>query len=93
MTKIDEVTSGVAQLVDVRTLEEWNEGHAEHAVHIPLDELLQGKTDALMPTKKIYTYCQAGGRAGQAAAYLKQEGFQVESVGGLSDWTKISAVS
>jgi rhodanese-related sulfurtransferase len=86
MTKIDEVVSGSAQLLDVRTPEEWDEGHAEHAVHISIDDLLQGKTEPLDPTKKIYVYCQAGGRAGRATAYLQQQGFEAENVGGLSTW-------
>lgn len=92
MTKTDEVKSGEAQLLDVRTIEEWNEGHAEHALHIPVDELLNGeKTGSLVPAKKIYVYCQAGGRAGRAAAYLQEHGFQAENVGGLSAWLNASS--
>lgn len=86
MTMIDEVRSGEAQLLDVRTAPEWEEEHAEHALHIPLEGLLSGETGQLLATKKIYVYCRSGGRAGMAVQYLKQHGFQAENVGGLSDW-------
>ena len=88
MTMIDEVESGVAQLLDVRTLEEWRERHAEHAIHIPIDELLGGKKGALSSSKKIYVYCAAGGRAGIATKYLQGQGFNAENVGGLTDWIR-----
>jgi rhodanese-related sulfurtransferase len=88
MTKSDDVTSGSAQLLDVRTLEEWQEGHAEGALHIPLDELLQGRGDQLDPSKKVYIYCRTGGRAGMATSYLQKNGSQAENIGGLSDWVR-----
>ena len=86
MKKVNEVISGDAQLLDVRTHEEWGDGHAELALHIPVQELLNGKTDLLISTKKIYVYCQSGGRAGLAVTYLQQQGFQAENVGGLDIW-------
>jgi rhodanese-related sulfurtransferase len=83
---IDEVKSGETQLLDVRTLEEWQEGHAEHAVHIPIDELLNGDTGSLDLGKKIYIYCRSGSRASVATRYLQERGFQAESIGGLRNW-------
>ncbi len=92
MTLGDEVKSGEAQLLDVRTAEEWNEGHAEYALHIPVDELYRGKTDVLLPAKKIYVYCASGGRADMAVQYLQEFGFHAENVGGLRDWVHISTL-
>jgi rhodanese-related sulfurtransferase len=86
MTMIDEVTSGSAQLLDVRTSDEWEKSHAEYALHIPVSELLHGEIGLLLPTKKIYVYCAAGGRASTATSYLQEHGFQAECVGGLNDW-------
>lgn len=88
MTMIEEVASGIAQLLDVRTPEEWSEGRAEHAVLIPVDKLIAGAIDSLLPSKKIYVYCKGGVRAGTAAAYLEGKGFQAENVGGLNDWLR-----
>ncbi|MBI5405714.1 rhodanese-like domain-containing protein [Candidatus Kaiserbacteria bacterium] len=85
---IDEVKSGSAQLLDVRRADEWQSGHAEHAIHIPVDDLLQGAIGPLMPSKKIYVYCLSGGRAGRAATYLQSQGFQAENADGLADWLR-----
>jgi rhodanese-related sulfurtransferase len=90
MTMHDEVIAGTAQLLDVRSSEEWAGGHAENALHIPIESLLKGETDALKPEKKIYVYCLSGGRAGLAATYLKGEGFDAESIGGLATWLETS---
>ena len=90
MTMVDEVKSGRAQLLDVRTLEEWQEGHIEYALHIPLDELLRGEMEGLIPTKKIYVHCRSGGRAGTATAYLKTCDFEAENAGGLGDWITLA---
>jgi len=86
MTKNEEVAAGEAQVLDVRTEDEWAGGHAEYALHIPVDDLLRGEMGALDSNKKVYTYCAAGGRAGRAAKYLREHGFQAENVGGLKDW-------
>ncbi len=91
MTMIDEVKLGDAQLLDVRTLEEWQAGHAEHALHIPVEELLAGEKGLLSLAKKIYVYCAAGGRAGIATKYLQEQGYNAENVGGLTDWMRISS--
>jgi len=65
--------------IDVRTVEEWNEGHAEMSISTPglaknpaknyLD-LIEGKEDA-----KILVYCRSGGRAFEAAQHLLKYGF------------------
>ncbi|MDO8514769.1 MAG: rhodanese-like domain-containing protein [bacterium] len=88
MSMIEEVISGTAQLVDVRTAEEWQNGHAEHALHIPVEDILRGEMGKLVPSKKTYVYCRSGGRAGVATAYLQDQDFQAENIGGLNDWLR-----
>lgn len=85
---IDDVRLGSAQLLDVRTDMEWHEGHAEQALHIPVDAVLEGHLEQLVPGKKVYVYCRGGGRAGRAASYLKEKGFDAENIGGLVDWVQ-----
>jgi rhodanese-related sulfurtransferase len=87
---IKAVQNGLAKLLDVRTLEEWNEGHAVGALHIPLDDLLAGKVEEIPKNTRIYTYCRSGGRAGKAENYLVEHGYQAESIGGLDDWIEYS---
>lgn len=83
---IDDVQKGEAQLLDVRSEDEWDAGHAAGALHIPIHTLIEGAVKPLDPAKKVYIYCAAGGRAGRAATYLREHGFTAENVGGLSDW-------
>ena len=53
------------QLVDVRTLEEFHQGHVLAALHIPLQEL-QDRVEELDPAKAIYFICQSGMRSKKA---------------------------
>lgn len=88
MSMIDDVGSQKAQLLDVRTVEEWEGGHAEHALHIPIDELLKDETSLLQPAQTIYVYCASGGRAGTATKYLQERSFRAKNIGGLKDWIR-----
>lgn len=64
-------------IVDVRTEQEWREGHLEGAVLIPHDRIEQEIT-AAAPDKKgrIYLYCRSGRRTGIAFDALKRMGFE-----------------
>jgi rhodanese-related sulfurtransferase len=85
---IEAIQNGTAILLDVRTLEEWNEGHATGSLHIPIDELLAGKLEGLDKSVPIYVYCRSGGRAGRARDFLVKQGYQAVSMGGLEDWVR-----
>lgn len=75
------------QLVDVRTEKEFAGGHIPGAKNLPLNTLpVSWKT--LDPTVPVLLYCQSGGRANQAAAFLSQVGIQtVFNFGGIEKWT------
>lgn len=81
-SKINEVKT----IVDVRTPEEFNEGHVAGAINIPLDQLPQRiKEFKEMPTP-IVAYCRSGNRSGMAVSLLKQNGINdVSNGGGLDD--------
>ena len=49
--------------VDVRELDEWNEGHLEGAIHCPLSELKKGKIPDLPKDTPLYLYCRSGQRS------------------------------
>lgn len=61
-------------LLDVRTQEEYNEGHADGFVHIPVDEL-RDRMSELDPGKPVYVMCQSGLRSYIASRILMQNGF------------------
>lgn len=68
-------------LLDVRTPREYQLGHAEGAVNIPVDEL-RGRLDELDKSKEIIEYCQVGVRAHVAYRILAQNGFDAANVTG-----------
>ncbi|MFN8252093.1 MAG: FAD-dependent oxidoreductase [Ferruginibacter sp.] len=62
-------------LLDVRTAPEFEHGHIEGAINIPLDELRK-RLPELDNSKTIYVYCQIGLRGYLAQRILLQQGFE-----------------
>jgi phage shock protein E len=62
-------------LLDVRTPEEYRQGHPEPARNIPVQELPQRVTEVGPPGTKVVVYCQAGGRSAMATQILRAHGF------------------
>jgi phage shock protein E len=62
--------------IDVRTLDEYNAGHVEGAIHIPYDEIEQ-KIQAISADKTadIQLYCRSGRRSGIALESLRSLGY------------------
>ena len=75
-------------LLDVRTPEEFSEGHLANAVLIPIQELSQRLGElASYKEKKIIAYCRSGNRSGRAAELLGAKGFTVFNMeGGILRW-------
>lgn len=76
-------------LVDVRTAEEYEEGHIPGAILLPIEEIREGKLDTLPDhDQTLLVYCRTGRRAEDAAAILVKEGYSnVCAIGGIFDWT------
>jgi phage shock protein E len=64
-------------VIDVRTEQEWKDGHLAGAVLIPYDRIEQGIV-AKAPDKKsrMYLYCRTGRRTGLAFDVLKKIGYE-----------------
>ena len=73
-----------ALLLDVRTPEEYREGHIPGSRNIPLDQLERLKERKHNP---LYVYCWSGARSAQACALLRQMGFPAENIGGLANYS------
>lgn len=73
-------------LLDVRTPEEFAEGHIAGAVNIPLDSLSSRLSE--VPTDEpVVVYCRSGNRSAQAVEILQDAGYtQVRDLGGLVTW-------
>jgi rhodanese-related sulfurtransferase len=78
-------------LVDVRTPEEYQEGHLEGAININwYDPDFTHQVEALGQKKGIYVYCKKGGRSAKAASLLDSLGYSVtDLLGGYDDYAPI----
>lgn len=78
-------------ILDVRTPEEFNEGHIQYARLINFyDEDFKEQVNALDKQLPVYVYCASGVRSDKAATILKQEGFREVYVleKGLKEWNQ-----
>lgn len=75
------IDQGKAVLLDVRERSEWDAGHVQGAISVPLSELKAGgkvtQIDKLPKSKIIYTHCVAGKRALESGKILEKLGFDV----------------
>lgn len=69
-------------IVDVRTEDEFNEGHVVGAINIPYDEI--DENTVLDKDKTIVVYCKSGNRSGVAARTLSNLGYVVLNIGAFS---------
>ena len=75
-------------LVDVRTKAEYDEGHIEGALLLPLDQL-ETLAESQLKDKDatLLIYCRSGNRSAQASALLLELGYtQIFDFGGIMDW-------
>lgn len=78
-------------LVDVRTPEEYAEGHLPDALNIDFksDGFLASAESALGTDRPVYVYCRSGRRSAAAASQLAGKGYTVVNLdGGIIDWEK-----
>lgn len=78
-----------AQIIDVRTEQEFAQGHIRQSKSLPLQSLPSLLTNAkLKQDKPVLIVCASGMRARRAAAVLTKEGFTDVAIldGGLKTW-------
>lgn len=76
-------------ILDVRTDEEFMEGHIKDAVLLPVGEI-PDRAEEMLPDKdkKILVYCHSGRRSKVASYELAELGYtNVFEFGGIIDWT------
>ena len=61
-------------ILDVRTTVEYNEGHIENAVNIPVEEL-ETRITELNKDDEILVYCRTGNRSSSAVEIMDEAGF------------------
>ena len=78
-----------AVLLDVRSEEEWQQGHLQAARHVPISRFAEQVASLEMASNTpIILHCRSGGRASQAAEILQDLGYSrlaVVKPGGYSE--------
>lgn len=70
-----------ALIIDVRTPEEYKQGHITESVNIPLNQLPNKINELKRKGKPIITCCRSGARSGMAANQLNKSGVEAENGG------------
>ena len=68
-------------LLDTRTEEEFNRGHVDGFINIPVDELRK-RLDEIEPEKPVYVICQSGLRSYIATRILEGSGYEAYNFSG-----------
>ena len=93
--KHTDINQGVAQfqqtsnamLVDVRTPEEYREGHIPGSINVPLQQIEDIELEVAEKNTPLYVYCRSGARSRQATAMLQEMGYEeVHNIGGILDY-------
>jgi phage shock protein E len=74
-------------IIDVRTQSEWDSGHIDKAVHLPLDSFASG-IELLVKDKEqsVYLYCRSGNRSGKALKIMQSLGYtNTFNAGGINE--------
>lgn len=80
---------GGVTVVDVRTEEEYREGHIKNAILVPNETLNSGKRPENLPDLDaiLLVYCRTGVRSREASQKLEELGYKhIYDFGGITDW-------
>ncbi|WP_460219883.1 rhodanese-like domain-containing protein [Psychroserpens sp. MEBiC05023] len=75
-----------AVILDVRTQREWDRGHIDNSIHIPLNELRNRISEVKNLAKPIIVCCESGIRSAKAAKFLNLNNINAINGGG---WVNI----
>ena len=74
-----------AVLLDVRTPQEYGEGHIPGSKNVPLQTLDKVRSVAENKDTELFVYCYSGARSRQATAMLQHMGYtNVRNIGGIA---------
>lgn len=90
MTEVPELAAAAvpadAYLLDVREPDEWQAGHIDGAVHIPMQQI-PARLAELPTDVRIVVVCRIGGRSAAVTGHLRQAGLDaINLAGGMHAW-------
>ncbi len=81
-----------AVIIDVRTSEEFSSGALANAINVDFrDKYFETRVKDMDVNKVYFVYCLSGGRSGNAATFMRKNGFKnvYEMAGGMLAWNKV----
>lgn len=83
--QLDVIEDGI--LIDIRSIEKFNNSHINKSINIPCEELITNPNKYLEKDKKYYIYCQHGKTSIRTCIYLNRLGYDVTNIlGGYEAW-------
>ncbi|PHR55274.1 MAG: sulfurtransferase [Arcobacter sp.] len=82
-----EAVKNGAMIIDVRSKKEYNKGHIEGSVNIPI-AYVDKMYNSLPRDKELVVYCRSGSRSAIAARLLREQGWIVHDVETQEDWER-----
>lgn len=79
------IKEGKGTIIDVRTIEEFEDGNVTGSINIPMHELMSRIDEVKQLETPLLLCCASGNRSGQVHQYLKQQGFECYNAGGWAD--------
>ncbi|WP_430467466.1 rhodanese-like domain-containing protein [Winogradskyella ouciana] len=80
--RVEEFLENGAVILDVRSQREWDAGHIENSIHIPIDELNDRVEEVKKLNKPIIACCASGVRSAKAAKFLNLHNIEATNGGG-----------
>lgn len=91
----EQYTPGQDILLDVRTADEYNQGHIQDALNIDVikESEFKDKIKTLDQDQTIFVYCRSGKRSANASKILEENGFKnIKDIeGGFLAWKKVKS--
>lgn len=80
--QVEDYIENGALILDVRTQREWDSGHIENSIHIPLSDLRNRVDEVKKLNKPIIACCASGVRSAKAAKFLNLNNIDATNGGG-----------
>ncbi|MCB0383288.1 MAG: rhodanese-like domain-containing protein [Psychroserpens sp.] len=80
--QVEDYLANGAVILDVRTQSEWNAGHIENSIHIPLDDLQNNVDKVKALNKPVIVCCESGIRSAKGAKFLNLHNIEATNGGG-----------
>lgn len=80
--QVEDYIKNGAVILDVRSQREWDSGHIENSVHIPLGELNNRVEEVKQLNKPVIACCASGVRSAKAAKFLNLNNIEATNGGG-----------